>query len=76
MTIASGVTMSINNGTLKPCSKVYKNFGTITAATITANMGSYPEIYNAGTIEVAGVMDLVKMTSLIKVNLQLDNGSR
>ena len=42
VTIASGVTMSINNGTLKPCSKVYKNFGTITAATITANMGSYP----------------------------------
>ena len=69
VTIASGVTMSINNGTLKPCSKVYKNFGTITAATITANMGSYPEIYNAGTIEVAGVMDLVKMNFINKGEL-------
>ena len=61
--------MSINNGTLKPCSKVYKNFGTITAATITANMGSYPEIYNAGTIEVTGVMDLVKMNFINKGEL-------
>lgn len=69
VTIASGVTMSINNGTLKPCSKVYKNFGTITTATITANMGSYPEIYNAGTIEVAGVMDLVKMNFINKGEL-------
>lgn len=69
VTIASGVTMSINNGTLKPCSKVYKNFGTITAATITANMGSYPEIYNAGAIEVTGVMDLVKMNFINKGEL-------
>lgn len=69
VTIASDVTMSINNGTLKPCSKVYKNFGTITAATITANMGSYPEIYNAGTIEVTGVMDLVKMNFINKGEL-------
>ena len=61
--------MSINNGTLKPCSKVYKNFGTITAATITANMGSYPEIYNAGAIEVTGVMDLVKMNFINKGEL-------
>ena len=69
VTIASGVTMSINNGTLKPCSKVYKNFVTITAATITANMGSYPEIYNAGAIEVTGVMDLVKMNFINKGEL-------
>ena len=61
VTIASGVTMSINNGTLKPCSKVYKNFGTITAATITAN--------NAGAIEVTGVMDLVKMNFINKGEL-------
>ena len=69
MVIASGATMSVNSGLLKPCSQVSKNFGTITAANITAAMGSYPEIYNAGTIEVAEIMDLIKINFINKGDL-------
>lgn len=65
VTIASGTALSVS-GTLKPNSQVTKNFGTITAANLTATQGT-PEIYNAGIIDVANEL-YVNNTSFTNIN--------